>query len=68
MFHAPAGVVVSAYLAYGSQTLILDRVGTVAITADTAIITTSRKEAYGIELADLRAIRITPEASGPGYR
>ncbi|MBK9033318.1 MAG: hypothetical protein IPL61_18935 [Myxococcales bacterium] len=68
VFHAPASAVVSVYLAYGAQSLILDRVMTVAVSADTALITTHRKEVYGVELADVRAVRVTPEASGPGYR
>ena len=32
------------------------------------MIETARHEVYGVELLDLRAIRVTPESSGPGYR
>lgn len=68
MFHAEPKTIVSVYLANGTQTLILDRVASIAIHADTAMIETSRHEVYGVELLDLRAIRVTPESSGPGYR
>ena len=68
MFHAEPKSVVSVYLANGSQTLILDRVVSIAVLAEVAMIETSRHEVYGVELADLRAIRVTPGASGPGSR
>ncbi|MBK7072715.1 MAG: hypothetical protein IPH44_10470 [Myxococcales bacterium] len=67
-FTAPAGAVVSIYLAHGAQTLILDRIASIAIASDTALITTAKKEVYGVELLDVRAVRVTPEAGGPGYR
>ena len=67
-FLVPAGIVVSIYLGHGAQTLILDKVAAIAVHSDTALITTAKKETYGIELADLRAVRVTPDASGPGYR
>ena len=67
-FRALAGAVVSIYLAHGAQTLILDRIAAIAVANDTALITTAKKEVYGVELADLRAVRVTPEAGGPGYR
>lgn len=59
---------VSVYLAQGVQSLVLDRIVSISLGTDTAFITTARKEVYGVELADLRAIRVTPEATGPGYR
>jgi hypothetical protein len=68
VFHAQPQTIVSIYLSNGSQQLILDRISSIAITADVAMITTSRREVYGVEVAELRAIRVTPEASGPGYR
>ncbi|MEZ4402155.1 MAG: hypothetical protein R3B06_19160 [Kofleriaceae bacterium] len=67
-FHAPAGAVVSIYLAHGAQTLVLDKVTTVVVSADVALITTGRKEVLGVELADIHAVRVVPEAGGPGYR
>ncbi|MBP8807171.1 MAG: hypothetical protein KBG48_24175 [Kofleriaceae bacterium] len=67
-WHAPGGAVVSVYLAQGVQSLVLDRIVSISLGTDTAFITTARKEIYGVELADLRAIRVTPEATGPGYR
>ena len=68
VFHAEPKTVVSVYLANGNQTLILDRVSSIAILGDVAMVETARHELYGIELLDLRAIRVTPESSGPGYR
>jgi hypothetical protein len=68
VFVAPAGVVVSVYLANGTQSLVLDRVASIALVGDVALITTARKEVYGVELADVRAVRTTPDTSGPGYR
>lgn len=67
-FFAEPRTIVSVYLANGSQTLILDRVASIAINGEVAMIETTRHEVYGIELDDLRAIRVTPESSGPGYR
>jgi|GEM_PF-3456190 len=67
-FYAEPKTVVSVYLANGTQTLILDRIVSVEIHGDVAMIETARHELYGVELADLRAVRVTPESSGPGYR
>lgn len=67
-FHAPDGAVVSVYVANGSQSLVLDKIASITITGDVALIATARKEVYGIELSDLRAVRVTPESASPGYR
>ena len=68
VFHAPEGAVVSVYVANGSSALVLDKIATITVAGDIALITSSRKEVYGVELSDLRAVRVTPEASSPGYR
>lgn len=68
VFHVEPKTVVSVYIANGTSTLILDKVASIAIYAEVAMIETSRHERYGIELVDLRAIRLTPEAIGPGYK
>ncbi len=68
VFHAEPKSIVSVYLANGTQTLILDRVASITLLGEVAMIETARHEVYGVELADLRAIRVTPESSGPGYR
>lgn len=65
---APDGQIVSLYLAHGAQSLVLDRIASLVVTGDVAIVTTARKEVVGVELGDLRALRLTPESSGPGYR
>ena len=67
-FHVPAGVSCSVYLGLGDDALVIDRVTSIEIGGDVATIVTQRRERYGVEIAEVRAVRVTPEASGPGYR
>ena len=68
VFYAEPKTVVSVYLANGTQTLILDRITSIAVHGEVAMIQSARHEVYGVELADLRAVRVTPESTGPGYK
>lgn len=68
VFHADPHTTVSIYLSNGTQSLILDRIASVALGEQVAMITTSRREVYGVEIGEIRAIRCTPESNGPGYR
>jgi len=56
------------YLGFGDDALIIDRVSAVEIAGDVAIVVTQRKERYAVEIEEIRAIRVTPESAGPGYR
>ena len=67
-FHAPSGVSCSVYLGVGDDALVIDRVSTVEVAGDIATIVTLRRERYAVEVVEVRAVRVTPEASGPGYR
>ncbi len=58
----------SVYLSYGDESLILDRVVTVEVAAEVAVLTTARRERFAVELGEIRCVRVTPEVTGPGYR
>jgi hypothetical protein len=58
---APAGQASSVYLTRGDESLILDRVVRIESGDDTAIIVTARKERYGVELDEVRAIRVVAD-------
>jgi hypothetical protein len=58
---APAAHTASVYLTRGDESLILDGVVRIEAGDDTAIITTARKEKYGVELGEVRAIRVVPD-------
>jgi len=57
---APAAHTSSVYLTH-DESLILDGVVRIESADETAIITTARKEKYGFELDEVRAIRIVPD-------
>lgn len=67
-FHAPAGSSCSVYLGLGDDALVIDRVTTIELSGEIATIVTLRRERYAVEVVEVRAVRVTPEASGPGYR
>lgn len=67
-FHAPAGVSCSVYLGLGDDALVVDRVSSLELAGEVVTIVTLRRERYAVEIAEVRAVRVTPEASGPGYR
>ncbi|MCL4224042.1 MAG: hypothetical protein KJZ91_06150 [Myxococcales bacterium] len=56
------------YLGLTDEPLVIDRVATIETAGEVAAIITQRRERYAVEIAEIRAVRITPEASGPGYR
>ena len=58
---APPGQTASVYLTRGDESLILDRVVRIESGDETAIITTGRKEKYGVELEEVRALRVVPD-------
>lgn len=66
--HVPASTGCSVYLGLTDEPLVIDRVATIETAGDVAAIITQRRERYAVEIAEIRAVRITPEASGPGYR
>lgn len=66
--HVPGGVSCSVYLGLGDEALVIDRVTTIDVTGDIASLVTFRRERYAVEVAEIRAVRVTPEATGPGYR
>jgi hypothetical protein len=55
---SPSGHTSSVYLTRGDESLILDRVIRIDSGDETAIITTGRKEKYGVELDEVRAVRV----------
>jgi len=57
----------SVYLGYGEDSLIVDRVSAIEVAGEIAIVLTQRQERYAVEVGDVRAVRVTPDASGPGY-
>ena len=67
-FLTPAGVTCSVYLGLGDDALIVDRVTSLELSGEIATIVTQRRERYAVEVAEIRAVRVTPESSGPGYR
>jgi hypothetical protein len=67
-FHVASGHACSVYLAYGDESLILDKVTDIELTPEIATIITQRRERYAVELTEVRCVRVTPEASGLGYR
>lgn len=67
-FHAPAGSSCSVYLGLGDDALVIDRVTTIELSGEIATVVTQRRERYAVEVVEVRAVRVTPEASGPGYR
>jgi hypothetical protein len=67
-FHVVGGHSCSVYLAYSDESLILDKVTGIEVTPEIATIITQRRERYAVELSEVRCVRVTPEASGPGYR
>ncbi len=66
--HVPAGVSCTVYIGLGDEALVIDRVSSVETAGEVATLVTLRRERYAIEIAELRALRVIPEASGPGYR
>lgn len=67
-FHLGGGGACSVYLSYGEESLILDKVTAIELTEEIAIVVTQRRERYAVELSEVHCVRVTPEASGPGYR
>jgi len=49
------------YLTRGDESLILDKVTRIETADEVAIITTARKEKYGVELEEVRALRIVAD-------
>lgn len=66
--HVPTGVSCSVYLGFGDDALVIDRVTSVEVKGDIAALVTFRRERYAVEVTEIRALRVTPEAAGPGYR
>jgi hypothetical protein len=66
--HVATGVACSVYLGLGDDALVIDRVTSVEIAGEIATIVTMRREHYSVEVAEIRAVRVTPENAGPGYR
>lgn len=67
-FLAPAGSSCSVYLGLTDDPLVIDRVSSIELSGEIATIVTQRRERYAVEILEVRAVRVTPEASGPGYR
>lgn len=68
VFHVAPGHACSVYLSYGHESLILDKVSAIEVSPEIATVISQRRERYAVELTEVRCIRVTPEASGPGYR
>jgi hypothetical protein len=66
--HVAGGVTCSVYLGFGDDALVIDRVTTLEVVGDIATLITFRRERYAVEVSEIRAVRVTPEATGPGYR
>lgn len=67
-FALGSGQACSIYLSYGDESLVLDRVSSVEVTPEVAIIVTAKRERFAVELSEIRCVRVTPEAGGLGYR
>lgn len=62
------GTEVSLYIAMGIEPLVVDRVASVSLEAESLVAATRRKERYIIAYEDLRAVRLSDENSGrAGY-
>lgn len=59
---APAHLSATAYLSCGDEMLIVDRVTQLDIDHEIVIVSTHRKERFGVELEQVRAIRTTSES------
>lgn len=67
-FHLGSGHSCSIYLSHSDESLIIDKVTAVEVSPEIAIIVTVRRERYAVELSEIRCVRTTAEAAGPGYR
>jgi hypothetical protein len=67
-YHVPAATDCSVYIGLGEDALVIDRVNTIETSGEVAAVVTQRRERYACEVAEVRAVRVTPESSGPGYR
>ena len=67
-YHVASGVSCSVYLGLGDDALVIDRVTSIEVAGEIATLVTMRRENYAIEATEIRAVRVTPENSGPGYR
>jgi hypothetical protein len=62
-YGAPAGQAASIYLGrHDESALVLDRVTRIELEAETVVVTTGRKERYGVELDQVRAVRVVPDS------
>ncbi len=62
---APEEGEATVFAGIGNETLVIDRVKTVELDQDVAILTT-RKEVYVVACNDVRALRFTSKGNGPG--
>ena len=67
-FHLAGGHACSIYLTYGDEALIIDKVNSVEVGPEVAVVVTQRRERYAVELSEIRCVRLTAEGAGPGYR
>jgi hypothetical protein len=66
--HVGSGVSCSVYLGFGDDALVIDRVTSIELAGEVATLVTMRRESYAVEVTEIRAVRVTPENAGPGYR
>lgn len=66
--HVASGTSCSVYLGFGDDALVVDRVSAIEVAGEIATVITMRREHYAVEVSEIRAIRVTPENAGPGYR
>jgi hypothetical protein len=60
-WNVPPGVSATVYLSMDEESLIIDRVNKLEITAEVAYAVTVRRERYAFELETLRALRFVSE-------
>jgi hypothetical protein len=60
-WNVPAGVSATVYLSFDEESLIIDRVTKLEVTAELGYVVTARKERYAFELETLRALRFVSE-------
>ncbi|MBP6628212.1 MAG: hypothetical protein KBG28_11535 [Kofleriaceae bacterium] len=58
---APDGAQATLYLEPGDEALIIDRVSRIDVGDDTAVVTTHRRERYGVGLDAIAAVRVVSD-------
>jgi len=64
----PKDTASTLYATIGTESLIVDRVVSIKLLTDVAVVATSRGERYGLAFEDIRAVRFAGNGNNAGYR